>query len=534
MDFTTSTALAQFNAINDFLPLPPGPTFKENASNDFSRVKAFIDAPPMDKDTPSDYIPGLNILGATYNVLNGKYADSKSTIQQVIDWNKSDVRVQRFGGNDYSIPEVVNFSHNSSSNYTSSYGKTTSEYTKSLSFHAGFEASFPGFSSSASADYSESQRENLSNAFTRITYAVTHYNLSLPPTAYIRSLFKTWFVNDLDTMDPIELYREYGTHLLRSLTIGGRALFLTATDTRSYSSEMSLEAAAKISAAYLVVSGSMELSAKQTAAMESFNESSETSIVTKGGDPRYGNDDFLKNVQEWAASILDYPAFVDFGSLPCLTGLWEFASTPERREVLQKAYAQFVTLYAQDLIVPGPFLRARLTGDNDESKDAYASDDGGNFINYKFPANRSDGWYLISSGLGGYGAVIVKELVPGALAQVKWEEIWVTPGDSKFTRFWRAIPPTPDYLAMGVVAVMASSASALPSQPPAALAGNFRAVHKSALTAAVTGATRQRTYQNHRFFGVDMRYWFADTQFPLKIDCFRLNPKGVVLEGEGW
>ncbi|KAI0684447.1 hypothetical protein BC835DRAFT_1310575 [Cytidiella melzeri] len=535
MDFTASTALAPSDANDDLIPLPSGPTFKESAKNELSRAIAFIDAPPMDKDTPSDYVPGLNILGATYNVLNGKYADSKSTIQQVIDWNKSDVRIQEFGGKSYSIPEVVNFSRNTTSDYSSSYGKTTLAYTKSLSFHAGFEASFPGFSSSASADYSESQRENLSNAFTRITYAVTHYNLSLPPTAYIRSLLKPWFVNDLDKMDPIELYREYGTHLLRSLTMGGRALFLTSTDTRSYSSEMSLEAAAKISASYLVASGSIELSAKQKQAMESFNESSETSIVTKGGDPRYGNDDFLKNVEAWAASILDYPEFVEFGSLPCLTGLWEFASTPARRDVLQKAYAQFVTLYGQDLTLPGPFLRARLTGDNDESKDAYASVDGGNFINYKFPANRSDGWYLISSGLGGYGAVIVKELVPGALAQVKWEEIWVTPGPySKSTRFWRAIPPTPDYLAMGVVAVMASSASALPSQPPAALAGNFRAVHKSALTAAVTGATRQRSYQNHRFFGVDMRYWFADTQFPPKLDCFRLDPKGVVLEGDGW
>lgn len=254
-------------------------------------------------DTPSNYIPGLYSLGSTYNVLNGRYADSRSTIQQVVDWNKSalifvftisvlhryslsslhylgDVRVQSFGGKEYSVPDVVNFTRNTSSDYRASYGKTTTEYTNSLSVHAGFEASFPGFSASASTDYSESQRENLSHAFTRITFAVTHYNLSLPPTAQIRDLLKAWFVHDLDTMDPIQLYREYGTHLLRSLTVGGRAMFLNSTDTRSYSSEMSLEAAAKISASYLVSSGSMELTTKQRQAMESFNESSETAIVT--------------------------------------------------------------------------------------------------------------------------------------------------------------------------------------------------------------------------------------------------------------
>jgi hypothetical protein len=38
--------------------------------------------------TPPDPVPGLYTLGSTYNVLNGKYADSKSALQQVIDWNK--------------------------------------------------------------------------------------------------------------------------------------------------------------------------------------------------------------------------------------------------------------------------------------------------------------------------------------------------------------------------------------------------------------------------------------------------------------
>jgi hypothetical protein len=78
----------------------------------------------------------------------------------------------------------------------------------------------------------------------------------------------------------MEFYRAYGTHLLKLLVVGGRALFLNSTDTRSYSSEMSVEAAAKISASYLVGSGSMELTAKQRAAMDSFNESSETAVST--------------------------------------------------------------------------------------------------------------------------------------------------------------------------------------------------------------------------------------------------------------
>ncbi|KAI0684825.1 hypothetical protein BC835DRAFT_1421905 [Cytidiella melzeri] len=214
----------------------------------------------MDKDIPSNFLPGLDVLGATYDTLNGKYADPESTIQKVIDWTKlSDVRTQEFANKMYNIPEVVKFSRDTTSEYRTSYGKTTAEYTKSLSLQAGLGVQFPGFSASASTDYSQSQRENLSHTFTRVTYAVNHYILSLPPTAHIRALLKEDFVNDLDSMDPIELYREYGTHLLRSITVGGCALFLTSTDTRSYTSKMDLASAAKLSAEYSIASGEMHV-----------------------------------------------------------------------------------------------------------------------------------------------------------------------------------------------------------------------------------------------------------------------------------
>ncbi|KAI0689992.1 hypothetical protein BC835DRAFT_210307 [Cytidiella melzeri] len=518
MVHTTDPSLARLNAAKTYL------------------VGAPLDTPPTDKDTPSDFIPCLYTLGSTYNVLNGEYADAKSTIQQVVDWSTTDVRSQEFGGQFYSVPEVVNFERYTTTDYRTSYGKTTEEYANSLSSKAGLDASFPGFSASASTDYSESQRENLSHAFTRTAYVVTHYNLSLPPTEHIKPLLKSWFVRDLDTMDGIELYRQYGTHLLRSLTVGGRGLFLTSTDTRSYSSEISIEVAAKMSASYFGVSGGADLSVEQKAAVDSFNESSECTVVTKGGDPRYGTEDFLQNREEWAASITAYPEFIDFASLPCLTGLWEFASTPARRDELQEAYAQFVTLYAQDLTLPGPFLRARINKDLDASlRASIVVGASGGYINYEFPGNRSDGWYYITPAVSTNGAVIVKELVPGALAEVEWKEIFVAPGAySRSVRFWRAIPPTTDYLAMGVVAVMASSAGALPSQPPEALVGHFRAVHKSALTAALRGVTTRYVYENRWFFCVEKRYWFADTQLPLLLDCFKLDPKAVVLEGDGW
>ena len=60
--------------------------------------------------------------------------------------------------------------------------------------------------------------------------------------------------------------------------------------------------------------------------------------------------------------------FVEFGSTPAFVGLWEFASTPQRRTVLQQAYAEFIRLYTADLSLPGPYLRARLAGATDPNQ----------------------------------------------------------------------------------------------------------------------------------------------------------------------
>ncbi|KAI0341931.1 hypothetical protein BDW22DRAFT_219508 [Trametopsis cervina] len=384
-------ATAKAKLYKDIPSLPAPQSFE-------GRGKLLPTVPPVE-EAPSNYIPGLYTLGSTYNVLNGKYADSKSCMQQIIDWSRTETRTQRFGGKDYSIPEIVNYNINTTSDYRSSYGKTVEEYTQSLSINAGFDAKFPGFSASASSDYSESQRENLSHSFTRIAYAVTHYNLSLPPVSQIRATLKSWFQEDVDTMDPIEFFNEYGTHFLRSLTIGGRALFLSATDSRTYSSSYSIEAAAKISASYSVASGGIELSTEQKQAMNSFNESSTNTVVTKGGDPRYGNENFLHNVEAWAASIVDYPEFVDFGSDPCFTGLWEFASTPERQQTLKNAYPQFIKLYSKDLELPGPYLEARLTSTFDDSQNAYISlKDNTGHVTLKYPPGEPADSGLVSLG----------------------------------------------------------------------------------------------------------------------------------------
>ena len=78
--------------------------------------------------------------------------------------------------------------------------------------------------------------------------------------------------------------------------------------------------------------------------------------------------------------------FIDFGSLPCFVALSELASTEARRQVLRKGYAQYVQLYAKDLELPGPYLRARLSNDlNENLRASLMVGGGGGYININFP-----------------------------------------------------------------------------------------------------------------------------------------------------
>ena len=148
---------------------------------------------------------------------------------------------------------------------------------------------------------------------------------------------------------------------------------------------------------------------------------------------------------------------------------------------------------------------------------------------------RSDGFYCISSGLGYQPSTIARELVPGALAPVKWVEAFVGPYYKGFTRVWRAVPPTSDYVALGVVSMTRSSLSQIPAQPPASLGDQFRAVHKRALTGAALGPTWNYKSSGTRVvYAVDNRYWYADLEIPAKGDCFALDPKMTIKDWSGW
>ena len=134
--------------------------------------------------------------------------------------------------------------------------------------------------------------------------------------------------------------------------------------------------------------------------------------------------------------------------------------------------------------------------------------------------------------MGGIRPVIASELVPGALAPVKWEIAFVGEYYStNRTTFWRAIPPSSDYVALGCVAFTNPTSSSAPSRPPDSIASRFRAVHKRAITTASSLTPKYTAYKYQGVvYGIESRYISTGTNFPVTADCYKLDPKNSVQE----
>lgn len=142
----------------------------------------------------------------------------------------------------------------------------------------------------------------------------------------------------------------------------------------------------------------------------------------------------------------------------------------------------------------------------------------------------------MSPGVENIPAVIASELVPGALAPVRWERAFSDNQETGTTDIWRAIPPSSDYIALGCIASVRTKATNSesqedPSEPPAHIAARFRAVHRSAVMTAKDGVTKWWHYANNARFVVylmDNHYVRADTIGPFPGDCYILDPNPKV------
>lgn len=205
----------------------------------------------------------------------------------------------------YKVPKFVDYTNITETTFTSISGESMTNYLQNLTASAGITGNYLLFTSSFSADFELESAKNIANAFTRISSLVKYYTLKLPTLfdfKKLREVLDDDFIEYVNTGDAAQFFKDYGTHMIGSILVGGRASFLYTTDSRKYTDSSSIGVTAEMSSQYLMG----KTDDKYKKAHEEMTKSSGYTVTTVGGDPQYGNTQLLTNVQQWEASVKDF------------------------------------------------------------------------------------------------------------------------------------------------------------------------------------------------------------------------------------
>ncbi|MGJ8745608.1 PLAT/LH2 domain-containing protein [Polaribacter sp.] len=287
----------------------------------------------------TDLLPGLHFLGCGYNIF-GSYADESAILERLIDPNKiKQWGTTPQGGITYAHWPFVKFMKKSKALSETFSGKTLDSMCKEITKKAGLSGSYCGFQGSVNLDTYRSVSKSYYHEWFRKLSIIQKWQLTLDTPTRIRQYLYTDVANAINNWDPIKLFEKYGLYFTDGVILGGRFSYTSAIDTYEWASKDEMNLAVK--ASYLsFVSASASISSATT--KNKYESSSEIEIETVGGDNLIGGDS-ISNRQSylnWRKSVTDEDiTLIDFPNNRGLTGIWELASSYNRRSFLhQKAY----------------------------------------------------------------------------------------------------------------------------------------------------------------------------------------------------
>ncbi|CAG8811127.1 12676_t:CDS:2, partial [Dentiscutata erythropus] len=250
------------------------------------------------------WIPGLDELGSGYDYLNGQYAQSESCTENFFDWGNIPTYERILNGQTYIIPNIVNFYPKISAEYISVAGESLDEYHELLSNTVDIGVKICGFTGSLETEFGK----------------VVDYNK-----------FRKFKI----------IFRRYGSHFIRSLKMGGRVVFSASTNKLNHNSKIDLKSVAK-DAAIEILQGE---SSYEDEVMK-FRQNSEIDVHVCGGNIRaFGNDMLHPNVDAWAATVPNNPAFITFDRSDSLLFIGDLVEDETRRKQFIDAWPVYANIY---------------------------------------------------------------------------------------------------------------------------------------------------------------------------------------------
>lgn len=452
-------------------------------------------------------LPGLEDLGCGYDA-TGLYANPKSKRARIFELGEMDTKVMAPNGIVYNRPKGLKFEMGnlSKGSFHCMKGQTADEYRKSLTVRAGVSASYGLFSADVTSTFEEKQLASINHEFVKVHQRFDAWILSLPaisalkltpdanlaingpPAAAARGPRGGTPPPSTPTVMPAAtVIQQYGTHVLVSGVIGGRAEYSCFVDKSKYTSSTDVTVSAK--AAY---SGGLKLSTSvetvDKSSSEKFKSSTITDFTTIGGT--FEAEFTPESFSNWMKTLSKNPVLIDFTPYS-LVPIYELAGDAARKEALMRAYEEYIQ--KSQKIIPDnvPAIEVRIVPANSVEK---VADDHGSRakkgLTLYRPITEPDGeWlWLGQSGNNTQNLIIVRELVPGAIAEPRrFTQAWNDSGSGRGSGYslWNVVAP-PGYRALGGMVRFRVGKSDY-AEPSGGEIHNLGCVHESLCTEGTIG-----------------------------------------------
>jgi hypothetical protein len=288
-------------------------------------------------------ISSTQFLGRGYDLFSS-YADPLEVRGEVLDFNKM------------SEAGVIEQLQLERADFETIEGETVEEYMSKLSQKVGASASYAGFSGSVRVNFNEDHYTNSAYSFATVKSLIQKYSIVIKAGTSVAAL-KTYLTDNAKAMlndpavDPLTVFRTYGTHVMRGILIGGRLDYSVSANMTEVGGTKSIGVFAELG-----YEGVFDAEVTSDTVTEeewsNFTASSSKTLKVYGGSSEYGQYIIIGDVQgyePWIESIAATPIFCEFDSSEPLIPIWEFCENPVRSQQIETDFEE----YAADRSVLG-------------------------------------------------------------------------------------------------------------------------------------------------------------------------------------
>jgi MAC/Perforin domain len=224
------------------------------------------------------------------------------------------------------------------------------EVSRQIGVEAGLKGGYAGVTASVKTKFKRSEERSQKTHFLKISFTNSGTVLYVEGSgAQIRAQLNEEFKSALNDGDPDKLIRDYGTHLVTRIIVGGRAEYYARSSATSSMTKEQFEVAARAKYDSLggvagedadAATGSVQVSTrvgttdttnlKDVVSSESIDTIGGTAVSAVGIKSK-------RDWDTWATSIATRPGFLGF-DVDGLMPIWELTTDPARQKAIYEAY----------------------------------------------------------------------------------------------------------------------------------------------------------------------------------------------------